>query len=116
MKLTKWIIMAVACIVTVPAFGEKKIDFIGEWDKFKKTILEIPIEGNIEETTGELSLVFTEDIGDVTVTVTDKNGNIVYQESVATGNTSSWSMILDQSVKEGKVTVTDGYNSVYAEL
>ena len=84
--------------------------------KYKDNKLFIPIESSIEETTGELTLEFTEDLGDVVVTVTDASGKTVYQETVATGNTPNWTVFLDESVQNGTVTVTDGVNLVYGEI
>ena len=84
--------------------------------KGKTVILDLPIEGSLEETTGELTLSFTEDLGDVIVTVTDASGRTVYQETVSTGNTPNWTVILDESVQNGTVSVTDGVNLVYGEI
>ena len=104
-------------MMAVPAFGKRKVPLHGEWITLKKSIdPDIPIEGSLEETTGELTLAFTEDLGDVIVTVTDTSGKIVYQETVSTGNTPNWTVILDESVQNGTVTVTDGVNLVYGEI
>ena len=73
-------------------------------------------ETKIEETTGELTLAFTEDLGDVVVTVTDTFGKTVYQETIATGNTSNWTVNLDERVQNGTVSITDGINLVYGEI
>lgn len=109
--------LVAACMMAVPAFGKRKVPLHGEWITLKKSIdPDIPIEGSLEETTGELTLAFTEDLGDVIVTVTDTSGKIVYQETVSTGNTPNWTVILDESVQNGTVTVTDGVNLVYGEI
>lgn len=66
-------------MIAVPAFGKRKVPLHGEWITLKKSIdPDIPIEGSFEETTGELTLAFTEDLGDVIVTVTDASGRTVY--------------------------------------
>ena len=110
MNLTKWMCLVAACMIAVPAFGKRKIPLHGEWiTKGKTVILDLPIEGSLEETTGELTLAFTENLGDVVVTVTDASGKTVYQETVATGN-------LDESVQNGTVSITDGMNLVYGEI
>ena len=117
MKLSKWMCLVAACIIAVPTFGKRKVPLHGEWiTKGKTVILDLPIEGSLEETTGELTLAFTEDLGDVVVTVTDASGKTVYQETIATGNTSNWTVILDQSVQNGTVSITDGINLVYGEI
>ena len=109
--------LVAACIIAVPAFGKRKVPLHGEWiTKGKTVILDLPIEGSLEETTGELTLEFTEDLGDVVVTVTDASGKTVYQETIATGNTSNWTVNLDESVQNGTATVTDGVNLVYGEI
>lgn len=117
MKLTKWMCLVAACIIAVPAFGKRKVPLHGKWiTKGKTVILDLPIEGSLEETTGELTLAFTEDLGDVVVTVTDASGKTVYQETVATGNTSNWTVNLDERVQNGTVSITDGINLVYGEI
>lgn len=106
-----------ACIIAVPAFGKRKVPLHGKWiTKGKTVILDLPIEGSLEETTGELTLAFTEDLGDVVVTVTDASGKIVYQETVSTGNTPNWTVNLDESVQNSTVSITDGMNLVYGEI
>lgn len=117
MKLSKWMCLVAACIIAVPAFGKKKVLLRGSWEKkYKDNMLFIPIESSIEETTGELTLAFTEDLGDVIVTVTDTSGKTVYQETIATGNTSNWTVNLDERVQNGTVSITDGINLVYGEI
>lgn len=62
MNLTKWMCLVAACMIAVPAFGKRKVPLLGEWITPKKSIdPDIPIEGSVEETTGELTLAFTED-------------------------------------------------------
>lgn len=109
--------LVAACIIAVPAFGKKKVLLRGSWEKkYKDNTLFIPIESSIEETTGELTLAFTEDLGDVIVTVTDASGKTVYQETIATGNTSNWTVNLDEPVQNGSVSITDGINWIHGNL
>lgn len=109
--------LVAACMIAVPAFGKRKVPLHGEWiTKGKTVILDLPIEGSLEETTGELTLAFTEDLGDVIVTVTDTSGRTVYQETVSTGNTSNWTVTLDESVQNGSVSITDGINWIHGNL
>lgn len=117
MKLVKWMCLVAACMIAVPAFGKRKVPLHEKWMTPKKSIdPDIPIEASVEETTGELTLSFTEDLGDVIVTVTDTSGRTVYQETVSTGNTPTWTVFLDESVQNGTVSITDGINLVYGEI
>lgn len=114
--MTKKLIVAVALMLcSWPAFA-KKVHWKGNWVMKQSIESTFPIIGNVEETTGELTLEFTEDLGDVIVTVTDASGKTVYQETVSTGNTPNWGVILDESVQNGTVSVTDGVNLVYGEI
>lgn len=94
----------------------KGIHWIGEWGIGRSVSSIIPIIGNVEETTKELTLEFAEDLGDVVVTVTDASGKTVCQETVTTGNTPTWTVFLDESVQNGTVSITDGINLVYGEI
>ncbi len=99
------------------SLAKREIHFAGDWNITRKSInSNIPIKGNIEETTGELTLAFTEDLGDVVVTVTDASGKTVYQETVTTGNTPTWTVFLDESVQNGSVSITDGINWIHGNL
>lgn len=114
--MTKKLIVAVALILcSWPVFA-KKVHWKGKWAIKQSIESTFPIIGNVEETTGELTLEFTEDLGDVVVTVTDASGRTVYQETVSTGNTPNWTILLDLSAQNGTVSVTDGENLVYGEI
>ena len=114
--MTKKFLVAIALMLcSWPVFA-KKVHWLGKWKIGRSIDSNIPIIGNVEETTGELTLAFTEDLGDVVVTVTDASGKTVYQETVSTGNTPNWTVFLDESVQNGTVTVTDGVNLVYGEI
>lgn len=115
-KMKRLIALVMACLISIPVLAKREIHFAGDWNITRKSInSNIPIKGNIEETTGELTLEFAEDLGDIVVTVTDASGKTVYQETIATGNTSNWTVNLDERVQNGTVTVTDGVNLVYGE-
>ncbi len=58
--------------------------------------LDVPIIADIDETSKVLSLEFLEYIGEVRVSVTDTNGNIVYEEMIDTQNVSSSIISLDE--------------------
>lgn len=114
--MTKKFLVAIALMLcSWPVFA-KKVHWLGKWKIGRSIDSNIPIIGNVEETTGELTLSFAEDLGDVVVTVTDASGKIVYQETVSTSNTPTWTVILDESVQNGTVSITDGINLVYGEI
>lgn len=116
-KMKRLIALVMACLISIPMIAKQKIEWRGRWViKGKSITSSIPVIGNVEETTGELTLAFTEDLGDVVVTVTDTSGKTVYQETVATGNTSNWTVNLDERVQNGTVSITDGINLVYGEI
>ena len=116
-KMKRLIALVIACLISIPVLAKREIHFAGDWNITRKSInSNIPIKGNIEETTGELTLEFAEDLGDIVVTVTDASGKTVYQETIVTGNTSNWTVNLDEPVQNGTVTVTDGVNLVYGEI
>ena len=101
-------------MMTLPAFGEG-IDWHGDWkltNSIERLSLHIPIIGEVDETSGNLTLEFVENLGNVTVTVMDGNGNTVYQESVETGATPNLTISLGE-LTDGTVTVTDGESLVY---
>ena len=114
MKKLKFVVIALACLMAVPSFAERhKINFEGNWSTVRKSVTpEIPIRGTIENTTGDLTLNFLADLGEVVVTVTDGNGSVVYQESVQTDVVNDLTISLG-SLTEGSVSVTDGENLVY---
>ncbi len=116
-KMKRLIALVMACLISIPVLAKREIHFAGDWNITRKSInSNIPIKGNIEETTGELTLEFAEDLGDIVVTVTDASGKTVYQETVTTGNTPTWTVFLDESVQNGTVSITDGINLVYGEI
>ena len=69
----------------------------GSLHKKQRSInLDVPIIADIDETSKVLSLEFLEYIGEVRVSVTDTNGNIVYEEMINTQNVSSGIISLDE--------------------
>ena len=114
--MTKKFLVAMALMLcSWPVFA-KKVHWLGKWEIKRSIDSTVPIIGNVEETTGELTLTFTEDLGDVVVTVTDASGKTVYQETVSTGNTPNWTVTLDESVQNGSVSITDGINWIHGNL
>ena len=114
--MTKKFLVAMALMLCSWRVFAKKVHWLGKWKIGRSIDSNIPIIGNVEETTGELTLTFTEDLGDVVVTVTDASGKTVYQETVSTGNTPNWTVTLDESVQNGSVSITDGINWIHGNL
>ena len=113
-KALQTLAVAFALLLVLPAFGEG-IRWRGKWEPVKAArSLFIPIIGNIDEATEMLTLDFQNDLGDVVVSITDANGNIIYQESVQTDVTPSVNISLDGlDADGGTVSVTDGENLIY---
>lgn len=113
MDAKKILCMVVALAMAVPVFG-RKIHWNDEWEP-KKSLVNIPIEGNIDDETGELTLRFLSDLGLVQVVITDDSGNPIYQESVEAEAGQIVSISLDElSVQGQMISVIDGNNVVYS--
>ena len=99
-------------------FGKKKdIPFDGNWDKHRKSILELPIIGNVEETDGLLQLDFLSDLGNIVVTILDAGGNIVYQQEVLAEEGIPFVASLEElSIREGTVIVSNGNNTIFGKF
>ena len=113
-KFFQALAVAIALLLALPALG-KGIAWRGNWKPVKAArSLFIPIIGNIDEATEMLTLDFQNDLGDVVVSITDANGNIIYQESVQTDVTPSVNISLDGlDADGGTISVTDGENLIY---
>lgn len=111
-------VIFVFSVISLPCFAERKIEMIGDWDSRKKTIpQELPIKASIEDSSKELSLQFSENLGPVNVTVTHASGEVVYNQIVETGSLSSFVIHLN-FIEEGECTlsITDGVNEVRGEI
>ena len=112
MDAKKILCMVVALAMAVPVFG-RKIHWNDEWEP-KKSLVNIPIEGNIDDETGELTLRFLSDLGLVQVVITDDSGNPIYQESVEAEVGQIVFILLDELPAQGQmISVNDGNNVVY---
>lgn len=111
-------VIFVFSVISLPCFAERKIEMIGDWDGRKKTIpQELPIKASIEDSSKELSLQFSENLGPVNVTVMHASGEVVYNQIVETGSLSSFVIHLN-FIEEGECTlsITDGVNEVRGEI
>lgn len=114
MKIVNKFILMACFLVALPVFG-KGIIWDGHWNVEAFRNVQIPILGNIDENTGEVTLSFTQDLGIVTVTVTSPDGNIIYQENVKTDVVPNFTIPLEQT-KGCIVSVTDGDNLIYTTI
>lgn len=99
-KNLKWLLLALFSISTcTTSLLAQRISIRGHGSLHKKQRsinLDVPIIADIDETSKVLSLEFLEYIGEVRVSVTDTNGNIVYEEMIDTQNVSSSIISLDE--------------------
>lgn len=97
-------------------FAKQSLHWVGEWRPVRKSLTSDElIKGYIEESTKEVTLSFTQDLGIVTVTVTSPDGNIIYQENVKTDVVPNFTIPLEQT-KGCIVSVTDGDNLIYTTI
>lgn len=102
--------------ISIPCFAKKKVELNGNWDgRIKSIIPELPIQAWLEDNNKDLLLEFSTNLGTVQVTVTNSEGEVVYEQSVVTQ--PSILISLDKEVKEGStIVITDGDNLVYGEI
>lgn len=112
MDAKKILCMVVAFAMAIPMYG-RKIQWNDDW-RPQKSLVNIPIEGDIDDETGELTLQFLSDLGLVQVVITDDSGNPIYQESVEAEAGQIVSILLDELPAQGQmISVNDGNNVVY---
>lgn len=119
MKNLKWLLLALFSISTcTTSLLAQRISIRGHGSLHKKQRsinLDVPIIADIDETSKVLSLEFLEYIGEVRVSVTDTNGNIVYEEMINTQNVSSGIISLDECTSGSYgLYISDSEN--YAEV
>lgn len=103
-------------VLAFPCFAKKTVDFRGDWKKQSKSITDkLPIQAWVEDNNKDLLLEFSSYLGTVEVTVTDRSGEVIYQQSVETD--APIVISLDREVQAGDVlSVTDGSNLVYGVI
>lgn len=100
--------------ISVPCFA-KKVELKGDWDlRIKSIIPKLPIQAWLEDNNKDLLLEFSTNLGTVQVTVTNSEGEVVYEQSVVTQPEVVIS--LDKEVEEGCVIITDRENMVYGSI
>lgn len=102
--------------ISLPCFAKKKVEFKGNFNKQVKTSTsEFPICGWVEDNNKDLLLEFSTNLGTVQVTVTNSEGEIVYNQSIVTK--PSVIISLDEEAKNGDVvSITDGINHAYGNI
>ena len=106
------------CIVLSSFAGTKSIHMNGTWSTTKRVLEKrIPIEVSINENIKELSIEFTANIGIVYVTISDLNGNSIYNCTANTINDKTTNIILNNTLKgEFILFVTDKENEAFGEF
>lgn len=106
-----------ACCMAVPLSAKRKILLRGQRPPVKRSIDIYPIQAFVEERTKTLLLEFTDDLGSLSVTVSDMNGNIVYTNVIEGVNNTSMDILLDPKVEgEFVLSITDGENELSGEF
>lgn len=117
MNAKKILCMVVALAMAVPVFG-RKIHWNDKWDTKKKSIeILVPIDGNIDEETGEVTLNFLQDLGYVNITIADVEGNILYAEGIEALGSLNWAIVLDKEhIRKYVISVSNEVYEVYGYI
>ena len=108
MNKVKHVLVAMALMLAFPAFGEKDIEWDGNWKSGNPIII-----CTMDDVSDQLTLDFQKDLGDVVVSIMDASGNILYQEWVQAGVNTSVTLSLKGLKTGGTVSVTDGENIIF---
>ncbi len=110
----KLIYIIIFSLLPLLAFGkERKLKFEGTWDMTKKEIF-IPVKGIINDEIPILELNF-ENIGLIQLTITNQEGQIIYQEMIYSEKTPFLTIDLKVfQIKKGIISITDGKNMIYS--
>ncbi len=102
-------------LLSFPCFAKKRIYLQGN-DKGSKSVIPLlPIQAWLEDNNKDLLLEFSTNLGTVQVTVTNSEGEVVYEQSVVTQ--PSILISLKEEIKEGSsIVITDGDNLVYGKI
>lgn len=116
MNQVKFVCLTIAMLCAIPCFG-KKVPLNGHWREQKKSIvIDLPIDASIEESSNSLQIYFYDNLGIVDVTITDVEGNVVYDKSLLTSEISNLAIPLSGLCDSGVLSITDGINDVYGNF
>ena len=102
-------------LLSFPCFAKKRIYLQGNDKEPKSVIPLLPIQAWLEDNNKDLLLEFSTNLGTVQVTVTNSEGEVVYEQSVVTQ--PSILISLKEEIKEGSsIVITDGDNLVYGKI
>lgn len=95
-----------------------KIVFNGTWKRWIKSVLpsQPPVEAWADEEAKEVTLQFLENLGEVEITLAPASGEVIYQTTVNTANTSSVLIKLNSEKSAYTLSVTNEYNSISGEI
>ena len=102
-------------LLSFPCFAKKRIYLQGN-DKGPKSVIPLlPIQAWLEDNNKDLLLDFSTILWTVQVTVSNSEGEVVYEQSVVTQ--PSILISLKEEIKEGSsIVITDGDNLVYGKI
>lgn len=115
MKIFRLLLIMACVAIPLSGFARKKIKVQDKWDTDKKSIA--PVEAWLEDSGKDISLQFYRNLGSVNVTVTSQSGQIVYEETINATVMSSFSIILEDTLKgEYVLSITSADNQLCGEF
>lgn len=116
MNQVKFVCLVIAMLCAIPCFG-KRVPLNGDWWRpHRSVIIDIPVDASIEESSNSLQIYFHDNLGIVDVTITDVEGNVVYDKSLLTSEISNLAIPLNGLCDSGVLSITDGINNVYGDF
>lgn len=111
------IAILLACCMALSVFGREEIRLRDHKAKKKRSV-EVPLlKAFIDCDSKELSLEFTENLGLLSVTVSDVNGNIVYADAIGGMDNTFVTIALDQEMKgQFILSITNNENEISGEF
>lgn len=111
------IAILLACCMALPVFARRAILLKGKWPPIKRSMSIYPIQAFVENQSKTLSLEFTDDLGLLSVSVSDVNGNIVYMDVIDGMDDTSVNIALDQEMKgQFILSVTNNESEICGEF
>lgn len=117
MKYFKLLCIVIAILITIPVYCKEHISLYGKWVKSQRSLVnDLPIHAWIEDTNEELSLSFDKDLGNISVTISDSFGTILYNKIINTNEYSSFIIPIKNIEGECVLSITDGKNNIFGQF